>query len=170
MYVCVCTCVRVCLCVCTNECVMGLFDWWGCYCQSIHHSSSPASPLSLLPHSLTPSSLWWWYTRLRCSFLSPSWLSMLSIYHFHPRLHPHLAHCTCLFLVFSLLSSLVPVWAKLRVQDGQWVQNGGVWSWEPNGGWNRGEFLHIRAQTHFSLKHPYTAVGFHQQGLLFKPD
>lgn len=66
---------------------------------------------------------------------SSSWLSAL--------------FCRCRPLSFIIspaaFSSLVP--AKLRIQDGQWFQNGSVWPWEPNGGWYRGEFWHTKAQT-----------------------
>lgn len=83
------------------------------------------------------SSFWWCHTSLAILlFLSPldSQCSLLSL-------------SSTLILIISpaAFSSLVP--AKLRIQDGQWFQNGSVWPWEPNGGWYRGEFWHTKAQT-----------------------
>lgn len=128
----------VCACACANECIMRLFDWWGCYCQSILHRSSPPF-LSLSPslfHLLPPLMVSYFSSRL---FSSPSsWLSF-------PPLSLLLTFCpfsshSQYFLFFAFLFSLVPASTKLRIQDGQRVQDGGLWPRKPNGGWNRGQF------------------------------
>lgn len=137
--------------VCANECVMGLFDWWGCYCQSIHHFSSSAFLVPSLLLFFTPSlSSCFDGVALPCCFLSPldSCCSLFVTF--------VLSCYSLLLFVFLICAPLVPLpvlgSAKLRVQDGEWVQDGGVWPREPNGSWDRGEFLHTQAQTHFSTK------------------
>lgn len=124
---------------------MGLFDWWHCYCQSIHHSSSPVLPpasLLLFFTLLTPIPLWWCYTCLPLSFRSPL--------DSHCSLFVTFIHCSCPTLtVFPYLGSpLVSLSVKLWVQVDQWVQDGGVWPREPDGGRDGGEFSHVSANTH----------------------
>lgn len=150
--------------VCANEYVMGLFDWWGCYCQSIHHFSSAASILLFFTLSLSlPASMILHFLVL---------LTLAA-----PNLSLFFLSCNSLLFFFSLffwISSplflhVVLVSAKLRVQDGQWVQDGGVWPRKSNGSWDRGEFLNTQAQTHFSLKHPFSTSMLHATLQLLRP-
>lgn len=82
VFMCVCACTLV----CTNECVMGLFDWWGCYCQSIHHSFLSQSLLSLPPLMVFPPSFFSFSLNSGCclfvtfsnSFVHFNWWHLLS--------------------------------------------------------------------------------------------
>ena len=140
---------------------MGLFDWWGCYCQIIHHSTSPSIPPPSAPsfpcfNPSLPSPPFDAVTLPSLFFLSFSPLDSKCSLSSLPSTFSLSSHQLSLFFflfffftIFFLLSSAVSVSAELRVQDGQWFQDGGVWPREPNGGRDWGEFLHPHTHTHF---------------------
>lgn len=150
---CVRMCVYVCVCVfarvCANECVMGLFDWWHCYCQSIHHSSSPVLPPCLSPSLFHPSRS---HPPLMVLYFPP-FVFFRSPLDSRCSLFVTFIHCSCPSLtVFPYLGSpLVSLSVKLWVQADQWVQDGGVWPREPDGGRDGGEFSHVSANAHTNV-------------------